>query len=398
MSETGWNFVSNTPLAHNPAVERLERDGYHLTLLPGHVVVNNVPYVSPTGDVAEGKLIMAVTISGDIISVGDHQIEFMGQFPHTASGRKMTNLLSETVTGNQLADGIVSNYKFSNKPTSGEALDDCYKKFKHYESLICREAQAINPEAKAQIFKPIDRVDETIFCYADTNATRAGITEQANKFRQYKVGIVGLGGTGSYVLDKVAKVAVANIHLFDGDIYENHSAFRAPGAAAIEDLKQCQTKVAYYHKMYSAMHTGIHAHDYNVTAENVAELDALDFVFLCIDSGPSRKVIAEHLRSQKIPFVDTGIELTNRSGSSLLEATARTLLVTPDSPDEAMDFLSFGDIDDELYSTNIQVAEINDLNACQAVIEWKKSVGFYANDAPGKFQMMYFSQDNKVVI
>jgi hypothetical protein len=397
MSETGWNFVSNTPLARNPAVTQLEQDGYHLTLLPGHVVVNSVPYVTPDGSVAEGKLIMAVTISGETINVGDHQIEFMGQFPHTADGAKMANLLSENTTNNQLADGIVSNYRFSNKPTSGETLDDCYKKFKHYESLICREAQAVNPDATARILKPIDRVDETVFRYADTNATRAGITEQANKFRQYKVGIIGLGGTGSYILDKVAKTAVAEIHLFDGDVFENHNAFRAPGAATIDDLKQRQTKVAYYHKVYDAMRTGLHVHDYIVTIENVAELDELDFVFICIDSGPSRKVIAEHLRAQKIPFIDTGIELTNRPDSNLLEATTRTLLVTPDSPDEVMDFLSFGDIDDELYSTNIQVAEMNDINACQAVIEWKKYVGFYANDAPARYQMMYFSQDNRVV-
>lgn len=397
MSEMGWNFVLNTPLAHNPAVTQLEKDGYHVTLLPGHVVVNSVPYVTSGGNVADGKLIIAVTISGDAVSVGDHQIEFMGQFPHGADGSKMDDLLSETTTGNQLADGIVSNYRFSNKPTTGEVLDDCYKKFKHYESLICREAQVINPSATARIFKPIDRVDETVFRYADTNTTRAGITEQANKFRQYKIGIIGLGGTGSYVLDKVAKTAVAEIHLFDGDVYENHNAFRAPGAAKIDDLKQQQTKVAYYHKMYGAMRSGIDAHEYNVTAENVSELDGLDFVFVCIDSGSSRKVITEYLGSQKIAFIDTGIELTNRPDSNLLEATARTLLVTPESPDEVMDFLSFGDIDDELYSTNIQVAEMNDLNACQAVIEWKKYVGFYANDAADKYQTMYFTQDNRIV-
>src|SRR4051794_1257997 len=127
MFGTGWNFVLSTPLARNLAVMRLEQDGYHLTLLPGHAVVNSVPYVTPDGNVAEGKLIVAITISGDTVSVGDHQIEFMGQFPHAADGTKMANLLSETATGNQLADDIVSNYRFSNKPTSGEVLDDCYK-------------------------------------------------------------------------------------------------------------------------------------------------------------------------------------------------------------------------------------------------------------------------------
>ena len=368
-----------------------------MTLLPTHVVVNNVPYVTCDGLVAEGKLLIAVTISGENINVGDHQIEFMGQFPYTASGVKMDNLFNEIPTNNQLTEGIESNYRFSNKPTEGEVLDDCYKKFKHYEALICSEAQVINPDATARIFNPIDVVNEAIFRYADTNTSRAGIVEQANRLRGHKVAIVGLGGTGSYVLDMISKTAVAEVHLFDGDTFENHNAFRAPGAASIEELKQNLKKVTYYAKRYDYMRNGIVAHDYNVTAENVTELNDFDFVFVCIDSGPSRKVMAEYLYSKGVAFIDTGIELTNRIDGNLIEATTRTLIVTPDTPVEAIDFLSYGDIKDDVYASNIQVAEINALNACQAVIEWKKYIGFYANGRLDKYQMMYFSQDNRII-
>ena len=45
-----------------------------------------------------------------------------------------------------------------------------------------------------------------------------------------RIGIVGLGGTGSYILDYVSKTRVVEIHLFDGDGYQQHNAFRAPGA------------------------------------------------------------------------------------------------------------------------------------------------------------------------
>lgn len=393
----GWNSVSNTPLDHNPAILQLEQEGYHVTLLPSHVVVNNVPYVTSSGNVADGKIIMSVTISGDTVNVNEaHQVDFMGEMPHTAVGESMVGILSNSATGNQLADGIVSNIKFSNKPV-GEELNDCYKKFKHYESLICREAQSVNPDATARIYKPIDRVEETVFRYADTNAGRAGITEQANKLRNYKLGIIGLGGTGAYVLDKIAKTAVAEIHLYDGDIFENHNAFRAPGAATIDQLKQNETKVAYFYKMYDAMRVGIVAHEYYVSAENVNELQNLDFVFVCVDSGSSRKLIAEYLCAQKIPFIDTGIDISNRKDSKLLEGTVRTLLVTPENADETMSYLSFGDIEDDLYSSNIQIAEMNDFNACSAVFEWKKYTGFYANDAQDKYQMIYFTQDNKLI-
>jgi hypothetical protein len=36
--------------------------------------------------------------------------------------------------------------------------------------------------------------------------------------------------------------------------------------------------------------------------------------------------------------------------------------------------------DDDLYASNIQIAELNMLNAVLAVIRWKKHFGFYADD------------------
>ncbi len=37
----------------------------------------------------------------------------------------------------------------------------------------------------------------------------------------------------------------------------------------------------------------------------------------------------------------------------------------------------WGDIDDNEYATNIQIADLNVLNAVLAVIKWKKLSGFY---------------------
>ena len=41
--------------------------------------------------------------------------------------------------------------------------------------------------------------------------------------------------------------------------------------------------------------------------------------------------------------------------------------------------ISFAEAEDDAYSTNIQIAELNMFNAALAVIEWKKLVGFYAD-------------------
>ena len=67
------------------------------------------------------------------------------------------------------------------------------------------------------------------------------------------VALVGLGGTGAYILDLVVKTPVAEIHLYDGDVFLQHNAFRSPGAASVADLRAKLNKVDYYKDRYSPM-------------------------------------------------------------------------------------------------------------------------------------------------
>src|SRR3546814_2008085 len=89
-----------------------------------------------------------------------------------------------------------------------------------------------------------------------------------------RVAIVGLGGTGAYVLDQVAKTAVARIDLFDDDYYLQHNAFRAPGAASLEDLRERPTKVHHFARVYSRMHRHIVPHAVR-SDEHTSELQSL---------------------------------------------------------------------------------------------------------------------------
>lgn len=54
---------------------------------------------------------------------------------------------------------------------------------------------------------------------------RANINFINDKFKGMRIGIIGLGGTGSY-LDLVAKTPVDEILLFDDDEFLLHNAFR----------------------------------------------------------------------------------------------------------------------------------------------------------------------------
>ena len=60
--------------------------------------------------------------------------------------------------------------------------------------------------------------------------------------RGKKVAIVGLGGTGSYLLDHLAKTCVEQIHLYDDDDFNTHNAYRSPGIPTREELNEQMSK------------------------------------------------------------------------------------------------------------------------------------------------------------
>ena len=66
-----------------------------------------------------------------------------------------------------------------------------------------------------------------MFHYVDTATSRAGIVAITEKLSRSEIGIIGLGGTGAYILDLVPKTPVREIHLFDGDEFLQRQ--RVPG-------------------------------------------------------------------------------------------------------------------------------------------------------------------------
>jgi molybdopterin/thiamine biosynthesis adenylyltransferase len=250
---------------------------------------------------------------------------------------------------------------------------------KKYIDIISNEAKAIDPDATACTFTVLISTEENSpFRYWDSASSRTNTLALSQKLAKKKLAIIGLGGTGSYVLDLIAKTPVQEIHLFDGDTFLQHNAFRTPGAASIEDLEGGFSKVIYLTGIYDAMRTGIMPHDDYVTEDNISELADFDFVFLCVDKGPVRKLVSRFLREQGIPFIDVGMDIMMIPEENSLFGTCRATLSTPEKSDHFDTCTPQGaDSDENLYRTNIQVADMNALNAALAVIKWKQYCGFY---------------------
>ena len=125
-------------------------------------------------------------------------------------------------------------------------------------SLTCIGVQ-IDPTCTPKLNKVVPAVFEaqsSVFHYPDMATTRAGIGAATIKPLVDRVAIIGLGGTGSYILDLLAKTPVLEIHLFDGDEFELHNSFRAPGAPAKEDFTNPK-KVDWFGATYDRMRKGI---------------------------------------------------------------------------------------------------------------------------------------------
>ena len=134
-------------------------------------------------------------------------------------------------------------------------------------------------------------IEKKVFKYPDANSNRAGISDLNMKFEGQKIAIIGIGGTGSYILDLIAKTNVAEIHIYDGDVFQLHNAFRAPGACAADTFPKDDSrlyKVDYFTEIYSRLRYGIVPHVLFVTEENIVDFSEYDFVFISVDSNKAR--------------------------------------------------------------------------------------------------------------
>lgn len=99
---------------------------------------------------------------------------------------------------------------------------------------------------------------------------------------------------------------------------------------------------------------------------------------MSFDKGSIKQMIVERLITLDKAFIDVGISVEAVDSQSLIG----TMKVVS-SKSGCRDFIktnnriSFSDADDDIYNENIQIAELNSLNACLAVIKWKKYIGFY---------------------
>ena len=378
--------MSSSPTDPDFAFERLRTEGYEVEIRDQHLLIHSVPFVTEQRVVRFGTLVCLYLRQGGHVvppnGPGDnHQVWWTAGYPCYPDGTPLD--LGVDNASHELLPGITVKHRFSNKPDQyQQGFPNHYEKVTHYVHLLQNQAKALDPEVDARNGTTVETAQaESVFRYSDTASARAEIVAISAKLAVDRVAIVGLGGTGSYLLDQIAKTPISEIHLFDGDVFGSHNAFRAPGAASIDEINAKTPKTDYFAAKYDPMHRGIVSHPYFLQPSNVAELAGFSFVFLCVDKGSARAMLTKFLVGQGIPFIDTGMDLALAAEANSLFGTCRATLVTPTKSDHVATYIPM-DLEehDTVYRQNIQVADMNAINAMFAVIKWKQYRGFYGDD------------------
>lgn len=367
--------------SRNPFVRDLHELGYDADFVGGHFVLYGLPYLDQAGTLQYGDLFSPIVLGADdaIMPGGTHQVWWRGGRPHGPGGAELGVGAADSVV--TIVEGLTSDLAFSLKLLDANYqarnYDSFQEKIQTYLDVIVRPAMAAYPDATP--LRGIERrakEQDSPLRWPDTMSANYGINDVADRLRGKKVAIVGLGGTGSCILDFIARTHLENITLFDDDKIHVHTLFRIPGFIGRNAIGKSKVEALAQH--YDAWHAGITPVPERVIAGNVDRLRGLDFVFVSVDDGPSRRFLIDWMSSEDIPYVDCGMGL-NRSFGGTLNGVVRITGADRGAYDRTVDtpYLPTVNPKDAEYRKQAQIIELNALNAALAVVRFKQHFGLY---------------------
>jgi hypothetical protein len=371
-------------VSRNDDLRRLVDKGYALAADPNHyLVVRDIPYLDDQGNLRTGGIVMKFVDAGeDRVVQDDHQIFFAGGVPHGLDGRPIPNLGGgpTTLPLSEASADVKVERSFSNKPQGTGKFADFFHKVESYVAIISGpavEKHGANPLT----FRVVESApSQSPFKVRDTLTSRAEIGDLAAKFHDDVVAVIGLGGTGGFLLDLLVKTPVREVRGFDADEFYVHNAFRSPGRLDLGEVGRGKAEV--YQARYDNFRTGMSIRHKLIDASCAEDLKGVTFAFVSVDKGSARAGVFELLIALGIPFIDVGLGLDRRRGalSGMLRATYYPLERARELRDRGLAELV--DRPDDIYRSNIQIGELNALNACLAIIRFKQLRGFYFEEQP----------------
>jgi len=378
-------------VSHNDDLSRLVEKGYALGFDSNYLVVRDIPYLDEKCELWIGAIISKMVIEDSVhVRLHNHEIFFCGSHPYQSDGNRIPNLGGGETTLVLEAQDLIVQRSFSNKPPHDYV--DFFDKIDSYVAMISGPAIQLH-NANPWTFRINETVTGSVFKVHDTMTSLAEIGDLNQNFKEDVIAIIGLGGTGSYLLDLLAKTPVKEIRGFDKDFYYAHNAFRSPGKLENEELGKPKAEI--YQNRYDGFRHNVKIEHKYIYADSVDDLVDVTFAFVSVDKGSARKEIFELLIKLKIPFIDVGMGLDRKTGP--IGGGLRTVYYSAEQAEELYQKGLSPVTDDkgDIYNKNIQIAELNALNACLAVIKFKQIRGFYFDEIKA-FHLLYGIENSQL--
>jgi proteasome lid subunit RPN8/RPN11 len=160
-------------------------------------------------------------------------------------------------------------------------------------------------DAGADPVEPSDQFDRQIRMFG---------REGQERLRALRVGVVGLGGTGSIVAQQLAHLGIEDFLLLDPDQVEFTNLNRLVGAHQA-DVGSPKVRIAK--RMVNEINPDARVATYEesaLLAQVASRLLDVDFVFGCTDSQGSRAVLNQLSYQFLLPMIDMGVSVVTAEG------------------------------------------------------------------------------------
>ncbi|OGX19586.1 MAG: hypothetical protein A3K83_03485 [Omnitrophica WOR_2 bacterium RBG_13_44_8b] len=128
------------------------------------------------------------------------------------------------------------------------------------------------------------------------------------------IGIVGLGGIGSFLAEMLAYLGVQDFILIDDDIVEESNLNRLIGASS-QDAKNKSAKVDVCARVISSVNAQAKAMRIRKNLRSDEAIDALcdkpEIIFACVDNDSARLILTELSAAFNKTLIDSGTEIIN---------------------------------------------------------------------------------------
>src|SRR5260370_14615547 len=129
------------------------------------------------------------------------------------------------------------------------------------------------------------------------------------RIEQAVIGIVGLGGGGSHIVQQLAHVGFQQYVLYDPDCVEDHNLNRMIGATE-SDVEEARPKVEVALRIIRGLQPQALVETYRKRwQEERLPLRRCDLLFGCVDGVANRRDLEASARRYLIPYIDIGLDV-----------------------------------------------------------------------------------------